>query len=302
MRQRSADRAKRPAGAWVVLRQVVRDLRAANAAEWAAALACYSVLSLFPLLLAGVAIASIVGDRGWAEDRLVALLGQALPGGAVDVEGLVAEAVSDRRRVGVLSVVVFLFTGRRVLGALTKALNLVSDVDESSDPAKRRILVELALLLGLAALLVLALAARPLLDLLWATVASGPAPGDTARTVVDEGLRILLTFATFAAVYAVVPQGRRRWQAVVVGAVVATVLFSLARLGFGLALGTFWENLQLVYGPLAVAALLLVWGWYVALITLVGASLASHVKTMVVEGLHPAATERRHVPGKGGGP
>lgn len=282
----------------VVGGQVVRDLRAANAAEWAAALACYSLLSLFPLLLAGVAVASAVGERGWAETRLVALLGEALPGGGVDVERLVADAVAERSRVGLLSVVLFLVTGRRVLGALTKALNLVSDVDEGADPARRRVLVELALLAGLTALLALALAARPLLDLLWAGADAGPAPDAAARWLAEEAVRGLLVLATFAAVYAVVPQGRRAWRAVLVGAVAATGLFLLARVGFGLALDFLWANLRLIYGPLAAAALLLLWAWYVALITLVGGSLASHVKTMLLEGADPAVAERRHVPRK----
>lgn len=292
----------RQSGRWrtvlVVGRQVMRDLRAANAAEWAAAHACYSLLSLFPLLLAGVALASAVGERGWAETRLVALLGQALPGGGVDVERLVADAVAERSRVGVLSVVLFLVTGRRVLGALTKALNLVSDVDEGADPPRRRILVELALLAGLTALLALALAARPLLDLLWASADAGPAPDAAIRRLAQETVRVLVVLATFAAVFTVVPRGRRGWQAVLVGAVAATGLFLLARLGFGLALDLLWENLRLVYGPLAAAALLLLWAWYVALITLVGGSLASHVKTMLLEGADPVAAERRHVPRK----
>ena len=43
-----------------VLRQTVCDVWAAQAMEWAAALACYGVLSLFPLLLAGAAVVSYV--------------------------------------------------------------------------------------------------------------------------------------------------------------------------------------------------------------------------------------------------
>lgn len=132
-----SERGRWATGSRILLAQVIRDLRAANGLEWAAALACYTLLSLFPLLLAGLAIASSVGDAGWAEARLVALLGEALPSGGVDVESLIGDAVAERGRVGILSLIIFLVTGRRVLGALTKALNLVSDVDESTDPARR---------------------------------------------------------------------------------------------------------------------------------------------------------------------
>ena len=38
------------------------------------------------------------------------------------------------------------------------------------------------------------------------------------------------------------------------------------------------------YGPLAVATVLLTWAWYVGMIVLFGASLASHAKVMRLEG------------------
>lgn len=159
-------------------------------------------------------------------------------------------------------------------------------------------MVELALLVGLAALLTLSLAARPLLEALWSAADGGSGPNPAFRAFLRETVRALLMFGTFSAVYAVVPRGTRRWQAVLTGAATATLLFLLARFGFGVVLGPLWRNLQLVYGPLAVAVLLLVWAWYVALITLFGGSVASHVKTMLVEGLDPGAAARRHVPRK----
>jgi hypothetical protein len=37
------------------------------------------------------------------------------------------------------------------------------------------------------------------------------------------------------------------------------------------------------------------WAWYVGLIILFGASLASHAKVTLIEGESPAEAERRHV-------
>lgn len=54
----------------VLLGQTGRDLWAANALEWAAAVAFYAMLSLFPLLLAGAVIASTVVDPAWATERV----------------------------------------------------------------------------------------------------------------------------------------------------------------------------------------------------------------------------------------
>jgi uncharacterized BrkB/YihY/UPF0761 family membrane protein len=60
-----------------------------------------------------------------------------------------------------------------------------------------------------------------------------------------------------------------------------------------------WTSFALIYGPLALAALLLTWGWILGLIILFGGSLASHVKVMVIEGRGALEAERRHVAHKG---
>ena len=278
-----------------VLVQSVLDLRATHALEWAAALAFYALLSLFPLLLAGAALAAYVADAGWAVERVTHLLGQFIPRGEVEVERIVAAAATERRRVGLLSVVVLLATGRRVLGVLTTALNLVSDVDERRDNILRRVSVELALLTGLGGLFALALSAGPLLDLLWSALGELPGPDSALVGVVPVVVRALLLLATFGLVYAVVPRGPRDRRAVLVGATAATLLYLIAHAGFLLSLRWVWDNLSLIYGPLATAAVLLLWAWYVGLITLFGASLASHSKAMLLEGRSPAEAAQRHL-------
>jgi uncharacterized BrkB/YihY/UPF0761 family membrane protein len=79
-----------------------------------------------------------------------------------------------------------------------------------------------------------------------------------------------------------------------VGAVTATALFLLAHAGFVLAMRWLWGNLSLVYGPIAVATVLLTWAWYVGMIVLFGASLASHAKVMRLEGQSAREAGRRH--------
>ncbi len=272
--------------------QSLRDLRATDAPEVAAALAFYALLSLFPLLLAGAAIASYAVEPAWAVARITDLLGEFVPRGEVEVEAIVGAAVAQRRRVGLLSILVLLASGRRVLGALAKALNRVSDVDERRERWLRRAAVELALLAGIGGLFGLALSADRLL---------GPLRHDPGRlagpgwATTAAALRALLLLATFFLVYTFVPRGERNRRAALLGAGAATLLFLAARALFLFGVGRLWSGLGLIYGPLAVAAVLLLWAWYVALITLFGGALASHAKVMVAEGGSGAAARRRHV-------
>jgi len=272
---------------WHTRRQVLvrtaRDLWTSSVLEWAASLAFYAVLSLFPLLIASMVVASYIVDAAWATDQAIAMLGQFLPEGEAGIEGIVTEAIAERQRVGLLSFFLVLLTGRRILGGLIKGLNHVSDVAEQDDTIKRKAGIELALLAGLIVLVGLAFASRRLLDLLWGTMRAIPGPDGLVVDGVSALIRIVLVMTIFVLVYAFVPQGERLWRPVFTGAALATLLFLSAQFVFSLLVDTIWTNLSLIYGPLALAALLLTWCWYVALITLVGAGFASHIKVMIIQ-------------------
>lgn len=281
---------------WIhVIAQSALDLHASNALEWAATLAFYAFLSLFPLLLAGMILASYVTDAAWATRQATELLGHFLPGGQGEIERIIKAAIADRRRAGIISLVILLFTGRRVLGALTKGLNLVSNVDEQDDPIRRRIGVELALLGGIATLVLLALVLRPLVDVAWGTLRIVPGPDVFLLNIVQGAVHVVLLMIIFTLIFVFVPRGDRLWRAAFLGAIMATVLFLIAQGVFRVLIDPLWDNLSLVYGPLAVAALLLSWAWYVGLITLVGGAFASHVKVMILQKNSAPQARAEHV-------
>ena len=282
-----------------VLRQTVRDVWAAQAMEWAAALACYGVLSVFPLLLAGAAVASYVVAPSVVTARLSLFVEGILPAGVVDVDPIVSAAIAARGQVGLSVIVLWVLAGRRILGALVTALDRVSDVDARHETVRRRALVELAVLAGIGLLFLLALMARSLLGFVWEAVW-----GSTASTplawVVGAAVHLLLLVLAFFALYTVVPHGERNARAALIGAIAATVLVLIVRAIFVAVLDRLWASFELIYGPLTLAALLLTWGWLLGLIILFGGSLASHVKVMVIEGRSPSEAERRHVAHKVG--
>ena len=270
--------------------QAGKDLFRDSAADWAAMIAYYSLLSLFPLLLAAASIASYLGDSRWALDRLTDLLGLFAPN-AQDVGSAVGDALDSPGRTGVVSILVLLWAGSRVFGALTKALNLVWGVEEAYPFARQR-LVELLMLLSVGACFALALASRTLIEPVWAALRPGSAGTGLALTVARVLLPVPLLLAAYFLTYRFVPRARVDPRAALSGAVVATALFLLARplfLGYAVAMGS-----GSAYGPLWTAVVLLVWAWIVALITLFGGSLAAHIQQMLLEGRPAAAIGRVH--------
>jgi membrane protein len=267
--------------------------------EWAAALAFYAVLSIFPLVLAGAALATFVVDPSVVATRLSNLLEGFVPPGVVDIQPIVAAAIASRRNVGIFAILVWLIAGRRILGALVTALDRVSDVDERHESLRRRAAVEVVLLVGIGALFVIALSARSLFGLLWEAI-WGTGPSSPGAWLAGALVHALLLVVAFYALYTVVPYGQRHRRSALVGALTATALFLLVRAGFQVMLDRFWESMTLIYGPLALAALLLTWAWVVGLIVLAGGSLASHINVMVIEGSSAEDAERRHVARKEG--
>jgi membrane protein len=275
--------------------QSLRDLSAGSVLEWASSLAFYGFISVFPLLIGILIVASTVVDAAWATHHATELLGHFLPEGDAQISKILDAAIAERQRVGLLSLPILMVTGRRILGVLTKGLNHVSDVSENDDPLRRRIAVELTLFTGVVGLILLALASRPVLRLAWGAVNVLPGPTSPLAGVLFGAIRILLLLTIFCLVYALVPRGERMWRASLAGAVLATAFYLMAEGIFGMVADHVWTNLRLIYGPLALAALLLSWTWYVSLITLVGGGFASHVKVMLLEQASPARARREHV-------
>ena len=275
--------------------QAIRDLWANDGVEWAAALSFYTLLSLFPLLIIVIVMLSYVADPRWATDQLVVALNGFFPSSQIDANALLDGAVRARGRLGIISLVAFIVTGRRVFGTLVAAMDRVSDVDERRETWHRRALAELALGTGFIALAFGTMASHPLVDL--AGQSTGWLPGRTnlAVAIAINVLQTLLIFGTFTLVYAVVPKGHRIWRAVLIGAACATGLFLITQEIFTIIIRVLWDSLTIIYGPLAAAALLLTFVYWVALVTLTGASLASHIKVMWFGGASAREASASHV-------
>jgi YihY family inner membrane protein len=262
---------------------------------WAGAVAYYGLLSLVPLLLVAGTVASAFVDPERAAERLTAALAGFLPPGGRPLDPLVRHAFARNRRLGLGSLLVLLWTGRQVIGALRRGLNLVSDVDETDEHPLRQLLVEAVLLVAVGGMVGVALTADALWKQLWEALGVEPARHRTLVRVVPAVGYAGLVFGIYALVYGLVPRGARGRAAVLVGAATATGLFLAARslvLAHAQRLALHYAQ---VYGALAPALLLLVWGWLVAVLTLFAGSLASHVKVMVLEGRSATEAARRHV-------
>ena len=271
----------------------VHDLWRSNGGEWAAALAFYGLLSIFPLLLVMMLGAAALVDDAWAVEQLTELLRGYLPRGEAEIKRAVEGALARQGGVGWGTAILLLWGGTRVFGVLTNALNLVSDVDERNDSVFRKAAVQGVLLVAVAVLLGGALVSERGLELAGDALDVIPGWEALVSGLVPVLARAGLLLGGFYLVYWLVPRGKRYGRAALVGAVAATLLCLLAQPVFLYYLDRF-GRFDEVYGFLAIVSILMVWAWIVGLITLFGGSLASHYKAMQVEGRSGAESADRH--------
>ena len=121
-----------------------------------------------------------------------------------------------------------------------------------------------------------------------------PEEAGTTFTGIAPLIRVLLMLSAFYLIYRFVPRKRLNWKSIALGAVVATSLLVAARpLFYG-----YVQNLasyNLMYGGIAIAVVLLVWGWVAAFITILSGEMASHFQTMVLEGAGAKMVDRKRM-------
>ncbi|HEV2529215.1 MAG TPA: YihY/virulence factor BrkB family protein [Thermomicrobiales bacterium] len=281
---------------WIdVIRLSALDLFRNDGMAWAAALSFYTLLSVFPLVIGAIIAASYVTDPAWVAERVVEGVEEFVPSSQLDVATIVEGANAERRQLGLIALVVVLITGRRVLGTLVAAMNRMSDVDQQDDPLRRKILVEVGLVIGLVVLAGLAVASRPALSAVERLAGMAELEHDVLRVAVLEVTQTALILAAFLLTFYVLPHGHRSWRAAMIAAVLSTVLFLVIRALFTAAIGWLWDSFSTLYGPLTTAAFLLTWVYWAAVVVLFGASLSSHIKVMLVDGRTGNEAERAHV-------
>jgi membrane protein len=278
----------------LILFQSVKDFFNDSAPQWAAAIAYYSLLSSFPLILA---IASIISylvnvDPQWVVDQLGRWLGDFLPQGAAQFESVVESALQARGTVTLLSIGTLLWTGSRVFGAVTAALNIAFDVDETYGFIKRT-LIEISMLATIGLLFVLALASSTLLNLLLNILQLLPAGGSLAYQLIIDVVPGLMLVLAFFLIYLLLPRRKVDWMVALAGALVATALFLIARPLFTTYVQNF-GNYNIVYGSIGLVVIIIFWAWIVAAILLFGGEIASHLQDIVLEEKSPQDVERNH--------
>jgi membrane protein len=264
------------AGSWRgVLSRTVREFRADNLTDLAAALTYYGVLAIFPALIALVSVLGLIGRS--ATQPLIENLGTVAPGPA---KTIFTSAIQNLQKgqgtagaIFVLGLAGAVWSASGYVSAFMRASNTIYDVEEGR-PFYKTVPIRIAVTLVMITLLAVSAVAVVLTGGLARQVGNLIGVGGTAVTVWDIAkwpVLLLVVSFMFSLLYWASPNAKQpgfRW--ISPGGALAVAIWLLVSGLFALYVANF-SSYNKTYGALAAVIVFLVWLWISNIALLLGA-------------------------------
>jgi membrane protein len=268
-----------PARGWLdIAKRTMKEAKQDQIPLLAAGVAFYTLLSLFPAIIAGVSIYGLVADPQDVRDQIDKLTQMLSPETAkiigTQIQQITSGAGGALGFATVVGILTALWSASSGMKALITGVNLAYDETETRKFAKLR---GMSIVLTLGAMALLAVAG-------WALAGCPPNPHDLPAAlqwvlgIVRFLILAALVISGLAVLYRYAPnRDEPRWTWVSWGSATATVLWIVASIGFSVYANTF-GNYNKTYGALAGIIILMFWLFLTAYVVLFGAELNTEME------------------------
>ena len=259
-----------------IAKKTFREFTKDQCPDLAAALTYYSVLSIFPALLALVSLLGIFGQPEKTTGALLEIVQGFAPAETVEAVRAPVEQLSGSSAAGftlVIGILTALWSASGYVGAFGRAMNRIYEVDEGRPFVKLRgtmLAVTIATVLIVVMLAAMLVLSGPVAE----SVGKALGLGDVVLTIWNIAkwpLIVLLVVAAIAILYYATPnvkQPKFRWMSL--GSAIALVIFVLASLAFGFYVANF-SSYNETYGTIGGVIVSLLWLWILNMSLLFGA-------------------------------
>jgi membrane protein len=247
--------------------------------ESAAALAFYTLFSLFPLLLTVVAVGSFFMDQSVVERTLINLLPTMIPVSQDFIISNVQQVFTNRGAITILAFLGLIWSGTSVFTVIIRNIN--SAWPEAAPRSYIRMrLWSMAIVAALAILLIISSFTITFKNLM-VNLGLGQLI-DQVGTFFSSALFVtvfpnLIRMVIFFGLYYWTPQIKVKKMAALIGAVVTAIIWQLISTLFSSYLGSGLARYEVIYGSLGKIVVLLSWIYFSAYIVLWGAHLTSSI-------------------------
>lgn len=255
--------------------KTAREFSADECTDIAAALTFYSVLAIFPGLVAVFSVFGLLAGSGEATGAIIGVVESVSPEAADALRGPLEQA-AESPAAGwglVLGLLLAIWSASGYVGAFSRAMNRIYEIPEGRPFWKLKPAQLLVTVIGVALIvvaLVILVVSGPVAD----AVGSALGLGEVATTVwsiVKWPVLALIVVLMVAILYYATPNAKQpkfRW--ISMGSLLAILTLVLASVAFGIYVGNF-SNYDRTYGSLAGVIVFLLWLWIANIALLFGA-------------------------------
>ena len=243
----------------------------------AAAISFYALFSMFPLGLAVISILGFIIGTESSNETLAKEIADVLPISSDLIGSTMEGIISARAITGIASFVGLVWTSSAAFSAVRKGINTAWGVTTPRAFLWERI-IDIGLVFAAGLLVLIILFTAPLIEIIRQifeyTLPQNEIPADMIWATIADLVSPLLAFISILILYRWLPNTKVKIIHVVPGALLASICFILAQLGFIWYVGKF-PVYNILYGAVGAVMALLAWVYISALIILFGAQITS---------------------------
>ena len=248
-----------------------------NCQYMAAAISFYALFSMFPLGLAVISILGFIIGTESSNETLAKEIADVLPISSDLIGSTMEGIISARAITGIASFVGLVWTSSAAFSAVRKGINTAWGVTTPRAFLWERI-IDIGLVFAAGLLVLIILFTAPLIEIIRQifeyTLPQNEIPADMIWGTIADLVSPLLVFISILILYRWLPNTKVKIIHVVPGALLASICFILAQLGFIWYVGKF-PVYNILYGAVGAIMALLAWVYISALIILFGAQITS---------------------------
>jgi len=263
---------------WRIVTVAVASFQQEGAARGAAGTAYYTLFSFFPLLIVLVTIASFFVSGYEASSKVAQLVISVIPVSQKLVEVNIQRILEIRSSVGIVMLVVFLWSGSNAFSMMVHHITSAWPETERRTFFQKR-LFGLAMVITIILLLFVLMLSSTMLNAIVKYKDTVPGLDLLFNTWLwNFGARVLywaVPFLFFYSLYRIIPMGRVPVKAAGFSALGITFLWRLASMVFQWYLASGFARYEVIFGSLSAIVVLIFWIYISAMILFFGAHLCA---------------------------
>lgn len=268
-----------------VLKRILQSFSEEDSSKTAAAMAYYTLFSLFPLLIVMVTVISYFVSPDQTNELLNQLLTGAIPVSEELLTKNITRIFEVRNSVGVIGTVGFFWSSSRAFYLLVDGVNRAWAADERRPFFQKR-LFGLAIVVVLIIVLIVFMFSSSIFNILLKSQPAGVQIrgwlGFDFWSIAAQSGNWIAPFLFFVSLYHWVSPGEVPWKVSIGASGLTTIIWRMASNVFKWYLGSGFSRYEFIFGSLSAIVVLLFWIYISSVIIFFGAHLTS-VLTKEVE-------------------